>query len=47
MKLKVVAVADNANATAMCMDISWDGEWRDEKKEMVEHFCINKEPCRS
>lgn len=42
MRVKVVAVADNAKSNTLCIEIAWDGKWSDEPEEMQRHLVVRE-----
>jgi hypothetical protein len=44
MRVELVAVAENARSEPLRLEISWDGEWRDDPDRMRRHLIIRKVP---
>ena len=45
MLVMLRAVADNAESTPVCVEVSWDGEWADGSLEMASHLVVKQVNC--
>jgi hypothetical protein len=41
MRVELVAVADNARSNTLCLNITWDGQWRGTAEEMQQHLVVS------
>ena len=42
MLIEIQAVADNAESRSLCIEISWDGKWSEDTKQMQQHLVVKE-----
>jgi hypothetical protein len=42
LQVVVQAIADNAESKPIAIDVSWDGEWRDDATDMAKHLVVKQ-----
>jgi hypothetical protein len=43
--IEAIAVSDETESNPLCVEISWNGKWSEDTKEMANHLVVKEVPC--
>ena len=45
IRIEAIAVSDETESTPICIEITWDGAWEEDSKEMAKHMVVKEVNC--